>query len=72
MPFDLGETLVRTWIPETVFKRVLYSLGVDRSVEEIREALARTDEQFNNLNYRSLYGKKTPIKSTGVSGIRLF
>ena len=55
--FDLGETLVKTWIPEIVFKKVLYSLGVDRSVDEIREALARTDEQFDNLNYRSLYGK---------------
>ncbi len=55
--FDLGETLVKIWVPEIVFKRVLYSLGIDRPIEEIREALARTDEQFSSPSYRSLYGK---------------
>ncbi|MBO3832979.1 MAG: HAD family hydrolase [Candidatus Brockarchaeota archaeon] len=77
--FDLGETLVRIWTPEIVFKRILDSLGVDRPVEEIREALARTDEQFNSPGYRSLYGKtpyqeywgmwsSTVLKNLGIPG----
>jgi putative hydrolase of the HAD superfamily len=55
--FDLGDTLVRTWIPEVTYRNVLLSLGVDRSIQEIREALAKTEEEFKKSNYRSLYGK---------------
>lgn len=55
--FDLGKTLVKPWTPEIAFKRVLCSLGIDRSVDEIRKALAKTDERFDLLNYRSLYGE---------------
>ncbi|MEM2057038.1 MAG: hypothetical protein QXO76_02105, partial [Thermoproteota archaeon] len=55
--FDLGETLVKIWVPEIVFKRILDSLGINRPIEEVREALARADEQFNSPSYRSLYGK---------------
>ena len=57
--FDLGNTLVRTWIPEVTYQNVLASLGVDRSIEEIQEALAKTEEEFRESNYRSRYGKAT-------------
>lgn len=55
--FDLGNTLVEPWIPEIVFQRILNSLGIRRSVSEVKEALAKTEAEFNALGYRSLYGK---------------
>lgn len=55
--FDLGNTLVKTWAPEATIHGVLASLGIDRAVEEIREALLRTEEEFRESGYRSLYGK---------------
>jgi putative hydrolase of the HAD superfamily len=55
--FDLGDTLVKTWMPEAVYQRVLASLRIDRSVEEIEQALAKTEEEFKKSNYRSMYGK---------------
>jgi putative hydrolase of the HAD superfamily len=60
--FDLGNTLVRSWIPEVTYYDVLASLGVDRSIEEIQEALAKTEEEFKESNYRSWYGKATYIE----------
>lgn len=36
---------------------MLNSLGISRSVDEIREALAKTEQDFADLNYRSLFGK---------------
>lgn len=53
--FDLGNTLVRLCAPEVVFHRVLYSLGIDRSKEEIRKALDETQEEFKK-RYPSVYG----------------
>jgi len=55
--FDLGNTLVKSWVPEATFHKVLGSLGISRSVDEIKKALAKTDEEFDTLNYNSLYGK---------------
>lgn len=55
--FDLGNTLVKTWVPEVVFHRVLGSLGIGRSVDKIKEALEKTEDQFDTLNYQSMYGK---------------
>ena len=55
--FDLGDTLVKTWIPEVTYQKVLVSLGINRSVEEIKDALSRTEEEFKESNYRSMYGK---------------
>jgi HAD superfamily hydrolase (TIGR01509 family) len=57
--FDLGNTLVKTWIPEVTYQNVLASLGIDRSIEEIQEALAKTEEEFKESNYRSRYGEAT-------------
>ena len=55
--FDLGNTLARTWIPEVTYQSVLASLGINRSIEEIQEALAKTEEEFKESNYRSRYGE---------------
>lgn len=55
--FDLGNTLVKSWVPEATFHKVLGSLGISRSVDEIKKALAKTDEEFDTLNYNSFYGK---------------
>jgi 2-haloalkanoic acid dehalogenase type II len=55
--FDLGNTLVKTWVPELTYEKVLASLGIRRSVEEIRQALAKTEEEFKLHRYRLTYGK---------------
>lgn len=36
---------------------MLNSLGISRSVDEIREALAKTEQDFADLNYRLLFGR---------------
>ena len=77
--FDLGNTLVKTLNTEVTFKNVPTSLGIDRSVEELQEAIAKTEEEFKESNYRSRYGKVTHkeywerwdtqvLKYLGVSG----
>lgn len=55
--FDLGNTLVKSWVPEVTFHKVLASLGISRSVNEIKEALAKTGEELGTLNCSSMYGK---------------
>jgi HAD superfamily hydrolase (TIGR01509 family) len=55
--FDLGDTLVKTWVPEATYQKVLASLGIDRPVGEIEQALAKTEEEFKKSNYRSMFGK---------------
>jgi 2-haloalkanoic acid dehalogenase type II len=55
--FDLGNTLVKTWVPELTYEKVLACLGIRRSVEEIRQALAKTEEEFKLHGYRLTYGK---------------
>lgn len=54
---DLGNTLVKAWIPEVTYRSVLASLSINRSVEEIREALKSTERKFEEQNFRSMYGK---------------
>ena len=44
--FDLGITLVRTWIPEVTFRSVLSSFGIDTRTEAIRKAIEKTEEDF--------------------------
>lgn len=60
--FDLGNTLVRTWNPEVIYQNVLASLGIDRSVEELEKAIAKTEEEFKESSYRSRYGKVTYVE----------
>jgi len=54
--FDLGNTLVKSFKPEVTFHKVLCSLGISRTFDEVEKALARTYEEFA-LNYNSLCGK---------------
>jgi 2-haloalkanoic acid dehalogenase type II len=55
--FDLGNTLVKTWNSEVTYKNVLASLGIDRSIEELEKAIAKTEEEFKESSYRSRYGE---------------
>ena len=76
--FDLGNTLVKTWIPEVTYQKVLVSLGINRSVEEIKKALSKTEEEFKESNYRSMYGKANYIEywekwdSTVLKNLKIF
>jgi putative hydrolase of the HAD superfamily len=60
--FDLGNTLVKTWIPGVTYQKVLTSLGINRSVKEIEKALSKTEQIFEKSNYRSMYGKASYIE----------
>jgi 2-haloalkanoic acid dehalogenase type II len=55
--FDLGNTLVKPWIPETVYHRILTSFKINRSIEEIREALVKAQKDSERLKYEQLFGK---------------
>jgi len=55
--FDLGNTLVKTWNSEVTCQSVLASLGIDRPIEELERAIARTEQEFSESNYRSRYGE---------------
>jgi len=55
--FDLGNTLVKLWIPETVYHRILTSFKINRSIEEIREALVKAQKDSERLKYEQLFGK---------------
>ena len=55
--FDLGNTLVKLWIPETVYHRILISFNINRSIEEIREALMKAQKDSERLQYEQLFGK---------------
>jgi len=55
--FDLGNTLVKLWIPETVYHRILTSFKINRSIEEIREALVKAQKNSERLKYEQLFGK---------------
>ena len=55
--FDLGNTLVKLWIPETVYHRILTSFNINRSIEEIREALVKAQKDSERLKYEQLFGK---------------
>jgi len=55
--FDLGNTLVKLWIPETVYHRILTSSKINRSIKEIREALMKAQKDSERLKYEQLFGK---------------
>ena len=55
--FDLGNTLVKLWVPETVYHRILTSFKINRSIEEIREALVKAQKDSERLKYEQLFGK---------------
>lgn len=56
--FDMGNTLIKySSQPEEVFQKVLGSIGISRSVEEVKRAIAETDREFQNLCHQHLFGK---------------
>jgi len=57
--FDMGNTLVKYDVgsPEEVFRRVLTSLGISRSVDEVKRAMVNAEQEAKDVNLVSLYGK---------------
>jgi len=57
--FDMGNTLIKFDVgsPEEVFHKVLASMGIIRSVDEIKRAFLNAEEEAKNLNLLSLFGK---------------
>jgi HAD superfamily hydrolase (TIGR01549 family) len=56
--FDLGNTLVGHWGgQEDVFQKILNSVGIQKSAESVKKALAETEKEFKDNSFRSLYGK---------------
>lgn len=57
--FDMGNTLIKFDVgsPEEVFHKVLASMGIIRSVDEIKRAFWNAEEEAKNLNLLSLFGK---------------
>jgi 2-haloalkanoic acid dehalogenase type II len=55
--FDLGDTLATPWLLEVTFHKILAALGINRSVDEIRDAFSKTRKDFEALKYSLMYGK---------------
>jgi hypothetical protein len=60
--FDPGDTLASPWILGRSLYGILLSLGINRSLEEIREESKQTRKDFNIIGYTSEYGR-LPHKS---------
>jgi putative hydrolase of the HAD superfamily len=57
--FDLGNTLIvyDAGSSEEVFQRVLASMGISRTIDEIKRALATTEKKAEELSLRAAYGR---------------
>ena len=57
--FDMGNTLVKYdyGSPEEVFHRVLVSMGITKSVNEIKRAFLNAEKEAKDINLLSLHGK---------------
>lgn len=55
--FDLGGTLTTLWVLEDTFGGILASLGINRSREEVKEAISKAWKDFDAPEYDSMYGK---------------
>ena len=57
--FDIGNTLVKYdfGIPEEVFQRVLISLGICRSLDNMKKAFLNAENEAKDLNLLSSFGK---------------
>jgi putative hydrolase of the HAD superfamily len=60
--FDLGNTLVKFDVDgaEEVFHRILTSIGISRSLDEIRSAHSRTEKQASKNGLIDLFGQIKP------------
>lgn len=56
--FDMGNTLIKyDNEPEEIFQKVLDSMGINRSIEEMKEALSKTEQEFKSLHLQHLFGE---------------
>lgn len=57
--FDIGNTLVKYdyGLPEEVFQKVLRSLGISRSLVDIKEAFLSAEQEAEEANLPSLMGR---------------
>jgi 2-haloalkanoic acid dehalogenase type II len=57
--FDLGNTLIKYDVgsPNEIFRRVLASLGISRSIKDIENATFKAEQEAKHLNLLSSYGK---------------
>jgi putative hydrolase of the HAD superfamily len=57
--FDMGDTLVKYDVDtfEEVFQRVLISLGISRSLDEIKIAFLNSEKEAKDINLLSSFGK---------------
>ena len=56
--FDIGNTLVKGDFgsPEDVFQRVLMSLGISRSLDDMKKAFLNAEKEAKDLTLLSFYG----------------
>jgi FMN phosphatase YigB (HAD superfamily) len=57
--FDIGNTLVKYdyGLPEEVFQRVLFSLGISRSLDDMKKAFRKAEKEAEDTNPPSSSGK---------------
>jgi len=57
--FDMGNTLVKYdyGLPEEVFQRVLFSLGISRSLDDIKKAFLNAEKEAEDINLLVSMGK---------------
>ena len=57
--FDVGNTLIKYDVGffEEVFQRILASLGISRSLDDIKEAFLNAEKESRNLDLLSSFGK---------------
>jgi len=57
--FDLGNTLVKYdyGLPEEVFQRVLFSLGISKSLDDVKKAFRNAEKDAEDINLYSSSGK---------------
>ena len=50
--FDMGNTLVKYdyGLPEEVFQRVLFSLGISRSLDDMKKAFLKAEKEAEDIN----------------------
>ncbi len=60
--FDLGDTLLDFDIehPAEIFQRILASLGISRSLDEIKTVWLKAEKEAKDTNLLSLFGKLQP------------
>jgi 2-haloalkanoic acid dehalogenase type II len=57
--FDVGNTLVKYdyGLPEEVFQRVIFSLGISRSLDDMKKAFRKAEKEAEDTNLPSSSGK---------------